>query len=354
MSKTLVQILRDASVEDLHELRGLVLEARKVSTSGSIKRDFTDDHVQGAHDLADEIRRFGGNTLANIPRQGGPEWGEVVKDVADKIKADYEAGASVEDMEVAVVAKLFELAWDKMSEADQKKLLEEILPLLADENRRFGDNTLGNIPREGGPEWEEVVKDVADKIKADYEAGASVEDMEIAIAAKLFESAWDKGSEADRKKLLKLLEKILPYIRNARVPGGKAWTAGGSSLALQAVFRSGGFPSYKLLMIVVNAVVRQVVGVGLMASGLSLATNAALTRTAAVLVGPIGWTITGIITAIQVAGPSYKVTIRCVPYVAYLRLKQKQSPQESQDPLSTPTPDPDAPAAGGEQAHQTE
>jgi uncharacterized protein YaaW (UPF0174 family) len=81
-----------------------------------------------------------------------------------------------------------------------------------------------------------------------------------------------------------------------------------------AVFRAGGFRSYKLTLIVVNAVLKAIIG-----RGLTLAGNAALTRTAAILTGPIGWAITALWTAVDIAGAAYRVTIPAVIEIAYLR-----------------------------------
>ncbi len=57
-------------------------------------------------------------------------------------------------------------------------------------------------------------------------------------------------------------------------------------------------------MIIANAILKAILG-----RGLTIAGNAALTRTMAVLTGPIGWVITGLWTAIDIAGPAYRVTI---------------------------------------------
>lgn len=232
MGRTVSEILSAASIEELHQLRDIVLAADKLSTDDRIRGDYTDPEVDGPY-LGDEIRKFGGNTFANIGRgDEGPRWAEVVEDVADKIKASYRKGASVEEMESAVLVKIVGDAWAKMSEAERQNLI---------------------------------------------------------AACKL---------------------------------SGKAWTTGGSAAALQAAFLAGGFQSYMILMIVVNGIVRQLIGVGLVTTGLSLATNAAITRTAAILTGPIGLAITGLITAMQIAGPPYKVTVPSVVYIAYLRKKQ--------------------------------
>lgn len=184
-------------------------------------------------------------------------------------------------------------------------------PYLGREIRKFGGNTFANIFRDDGPPYKEVVEDVADKINATYRKGCSVEELESAVIVKVLGDAWEKMSEAERQALI-----------GACKLSGKAWMAGGSAAALQAAFLAGGFQSYMILVIVVNAVVRQAIGVGLVSSGLALATNATLTRAAAVVVGPIGWAVTALITAIQIAGPSYKVTIPSVVYIAFLRQKQ--------------------------------
>lgn len=229
---TLNNILAAASIEELHQLRDIVLEADKLSTDDQIKRDYTNPAVDGPM-LGREICKFGGNTLANIGRGGeGPRWREVVEDAADKTKADYRKGAIAAEMESAIVGKLAGDLWAKMSEAERQALIAEV-------------------------------------------------------------------------KLT-----------------GKAWMSGGSAGAFQAAFQAGGFASYKILVIIVNGIVRQLIGAGLVTTGLSLATNAALTRIAGIVMGPLGWIVTGLLTAIQIAGPSYKVTVPCVIYVHYLRRKQ--------------------------------
>lgn len=224
--RTLHEILDEASGEEVDQLRQIVLSAEKLSTDGDI-------HILDGPDLGLEIRKFGGNTFANVFRGAeGPPYSEIAKDVADKVKANYDPGASTRDLESAVHSKVLGEAWKKMDEAERQALIAEC-------------GLTGQV------------------------------------------------------------------------------AANASAAAIQAVFRAGGFASYKLLVIVVNAVVRQLIAMGLVASGLSLATNAMLTRTAALVVGPIGWAVTALITAIQIAGPSYKVTVPSVIYVGYLRRKQE-------------------------------
>ncbi|MFC2611353.1 MAG: hypothetical protein ACFNYA_07650, partial [Capnocytophaga granulosa] len=83
-----------------------------------------------------------------------------------------------------------------------------------------------------------------------------------------------------------------------------------------ALLRVGGFGTYKMAVIVANAVARSLLG-----RGLSFAGNATLTRTLGVALGPIGWIVTGLWTLLDIASPAYRVTIPCVIQVAYMRLK---------------------------------
>lgn len=88
--------------------------------------------------------------------------------------------------------------------------------------------------------------------------------------------------------------------------------------AFQVVFQAGGFKSYQLTLIVVNAVMK-----ALMGRGLALAANATLARSMAILTGPIGWAITAAWTVIDVGGAAYRVTIPAVIQVAFLRSRKK-------------------------------
>lgn len=83
---------------------------------------------------------------------------------------------------------------------------------------------------------------------------------------------------------------------------------------LMAAWRAGGFQSYILLVSVVNAVMKFLVG-----RGLSFAANAALTRIASIMMGPIGWVLTALWTLIDIAGPAYRVTVPAVIQIAYIR-----------------------------------
>ena len=173
------------------------------------------------------------------------------------------------------------------------------------EIRKMGGNSFANVWRKQGPTYQEIVYDVAKKLKASVYKGASVVEMENAILEKLLEDAIGHMSEEEQLAILKEVDH-----------GDVALKGSASTLAI-AAFRAGGFKSYQLTLIIANQIARVILGQGLM-----LGTNAALMRWASILSGPVGWVIGGVWTAVDIAGPAYSVTIPCVIHIAMLRKKQ--------------------------------
>ena len=95
-----------------------------------------------------------------------------------------------------------------------------------------------------------------------------------------------------------------------------------ATIALQLALRGGGLATYKVALIIANTVWK-----ALFSHGLSLAANAALTRALSVAIGPIGWILTGLWTAVDMAGAAYRVTVPAVIQVACLRLIHNQRKQ---------------------------
>ena len=179
--------------------------------------------------------------------------------------------------------------------------------MIAAEIQCFGANTFMTVFRGGkGVEYKEVLMDVCDKMKVNYNKSSSVEKIEGNLLMKILEDSLEKMSPEELRELAEA----------TGVKNTSGITAEAMVGVFQAVFRMGGFKSYQLTLIVVNAISRALIG-----RGLTFAGNAALTRTMAILTGPIGWVITGLWTAIDVAGAAYRVTIPAVIQVAALRQK---------------------------------
>lgn len=179
--------------------------------------------------------------------------------------------------------------------------------LIAAEVQCFGANTFATIFRGGkGVLYKEVLMDVCDKMKVNYSKDSSTEKIENNLLMKILTDALEKMTPAELKELAEAVG-----IKNVSAMNAEAFVG-----VFQAVFRAGGFKSYQLTLIIVNAILKALIG-----RGLTFAGNAALTRTMAVLTGPIGWVITGLWTAIDIASPAYRVTIPAVIQVAALRQK---------------------------------
>ena len=179
--------------------------------------------------------------------------------------------------------------------------------LLAKEVRDFGGNTFVNMFRGEGPTYHEVVCDVAEALRAPFSRDQDITVIESSIMATILARALEEMTDEEKRAVL-----------DATGRANKAFLGPAAVTVLQSIFRSGGFASYQLMLIVVNGVLKQTIG-----RGLSFAANAALTKAMSALVGPIGLAVSILLTLAQIAGPSFKVTIPCVVYVAMLRAGQR-------------------------------
>jgi uncharacterized protein YaaW (UPF0174 family) len=192
--------------------------------------------------------------------------------------------------------------------------------LVAAEIQCFGANTLATALRGGhGVDYKEVLTDACEKLKVNFNKYSSAEQIEGNLLMKILKEALEKMSPEELKELADA----------TGVKNTSGITAETMTGVFQAVFKAGGFKSYQLTLIVVNAISKALIG-----RGLSFAGNAALTRTMSILAGPIGWVITGIWTAIDIAGPAYRVTIPAVIQVAALRQKHLYAEQANNVTIS--------------------
>jgi uncharacterized protein YaaW (UPF0174 family) len=183
--------------------------------------------------------------------------------------------------------------------------------LIAAEIQCFGANSFMTMFRGGeGVIYKEVLSDVCDRLKVNYNKESSSAKIENNLLLKILSDSLDNMSQDELKDLaesigLKNTSNITPELL---------------VMSFQATFRHGGFKSYQLALIIVNAVIKAIFG-----RGLSLVANATLVKTMSILTGPIGWVISGLWTAIDIAGPAYRVTIPAVVIVAGLRQKHLYS-----------------------------
>lgn len=176
---------------------------------------------------------------------------------------------------------------------------------IAAEIQCFGANSLVTIIRGGkGVLYREVLEDVSDKYGLKIEKEDTIIELEDKLLIKILGDALNKMSEVDRIEFGKFIG----------LTNLKTFTPASFTAALQMAFKAGGFTSYRLTLVIANAISRAILG-----RGLALAGNAALMRTASVLAGPVGWALTGAWTIVDLAGPAYRITMPAVIQVALLR-----------------------------------
>ncbi|EPC9282845.1 YaaW family protein, partial [Citrobacter freundii] len=158
--------------------------------------------------------------------------------------------------------------------------------------------------------YKEVLCDVCDKIKVNYNKNAKTEVIENNLLMKIMTDALESMSLEQIRELGSELG-----IKNTSGLTPQTLTAG-----FQAIFKAGGFKSYQLTAIIVNLVMKAIFG-----RGLSFVATGSLMRTMSVLTGPVGWAITGLWTAVDLGSTAYRVTIPAVIQVAYLRSQNTAS-----------------------------
>jgi len=184
---------------------------------------------------------------------------------------------------------------------------------IAAELQHFGGNTIANTWRGHGVDYREILLEVCDKMNVNYNKKSEIPVIEMNLLLKILEEAMADMSEEE----LKIIADELDLKTTS-------FTANAMSIALQMAIKNSGFMAYRIAMIVANAIAKALFG-----KGLAFATNRTITQTMAIFAGPIGWTITGVWTAIDIAGPAFRVTIPSVIQIAFLR--QMQLANENED-----------------------
>jgi len=181
--------------------------------------------------------------------------------------------------------------------------------LIAKEIRSFGGNSVVNLLRGDGVSYEEIVYDIANHQKVNFEKTDSISTIEREILTKILARAFDELSTEERKAILDDLD-----IYDTSLTGPAAVTA------IIAAARMGGFTTFKMTVIIANAIAKALLG-----RGISVATIAPFLKSIKIAIGPVGWIVTALWTAFDMASPAYRVTLPCVVQLAYIRQKAIQA-----------------------------
>ncbi|MCE3039681.1 hypothetical protein LW134_03135 [Helicobacter sp. faydin-H10] len=182
---------------------------------------------------------------------------------------------------------------------------------LAEEFQKFGGNTFANMARGYGDLYREILCDVCDKQKVSYNKGTPTQKIEIYLLQKieiylLQKILEDITKELNEEQIKELADELGIDHINIKTQGFVA--------ASMLTFRLGGFASYPTVLRMINLVWRFLFG-----HGLKLATNATIARVLSIATGPIGWAVTGVWTAWDIASPAFRVTFPAVLQIIALR-----------------------------------
>lgn len=182
--------------------------------------------------------------------------------------------------------------------------------LIAAELQKYGGHTWMNIARGGrGVTYYNIIRYACKKLKVTCSDGDTTEILEGKVLVKILEDSIQKMNHEQLKQLVKELN----------IPTQKL-TKQGVTIALQVLIKKGGFSSYKIAVIVANAVSR-----ALFKRGLSFTAGHTLTKSMAILAGPIGLSISALWVLFDIGAPASRVVIPAVIHVAYMRTKMNEN-----------------------------
>ena len=95
-------------------------------TSHSLFIEHSPDHHQYWHNIADELQRFGANSIATAIRGKGVLYHEIVKDVAEKLEIEVSKSDSVADIEQNILIQIVTKSLAELSPQDLKDLTDEL------------------------------------------------------------------------------------------------------------------------------------------------------------------------------------------------------------------------------------
>lgn len=131
----LADVLNNAEADDLAILIDIITDSGKgrISLSSEVCSKLTEANISAKIDaecralIAEELHRFGGNSLVNLFRGGsGVSYKEIVCDVAKQVKAPFNAKHDCITIEAAIIAKVMEKSLEKMSEGERQGFFKSL------------------------------------------------------------------------------------------------------------------------------------------------------------------------------------------------------------------------------------
>lgn len=161
------------------------------------------------------------------------------------------------------------------------------------------------------PSYSRIVCQVAEKLGIEH-FGVKVEDLEVEIARKVFQTVWEKMTP-DQKMAMEA------ELRRAAQEFDKSGALAESTSIFTALTAAqlSGFGVY-LLASTALGTLTSVIGITL-----PFAVYTTMSSAIAVIIGPVGWIGAGLFAIWKLTGANYKRLIPAILYVSALRAKQQ-------------------------------
>jgi len=221
--------------------------------------------------------------------------------------------SSNEDLE-PLVEYILKASTERLSSSPQYKRYHpdhsRYVDTIYEEIRLFGGNTLVNVFRREGPSYLEVLQDAAEKVGVKEVSKYPTIELEQRMIQELLRKVA-KDSEG------KARDDLEEAMREAGMSQKdyKAFISGASLASLLAPHLYRIFMS-RASQLIASAVAKQMLG-----HGLRMGAGFVGGRAGSLLLGPVGLVLAGIWTAVDIAGPAYRVTVPCTLHIAMLRQK---------------------------------
>lgn len=187
----------------------------------------------------------------------------------------------------------------------------EMYPVeILNEIRLFGGNTFANAFRSVGPSYLDVVRDAAKKVGVKKVKNLSLIELEQQMIETLLRKALKRVSGEDKEELEQAL-----YEAGLQAKDLRSLLSGGSLAAALTA------PLYRSFMLEGSKLIANAVSKQMLQHGIRIVGSSTASRALGFLAGPVGWIVTGIWTATDIAGPGYRVTVPCSLHIAMLRQK---------------------------------
>lgn len=191
---------------------------------------------------------------------------------------------------------------------------QKYLDVILEEIQRFGGHTAVNTFRGSGVLYREILCDVCDKCKVNYNKKSNIAIIEQNLLMKILEKSMEKMSADELKELAKEFNLSGVYTKQAIM------------LGLQTSIRTGAI-NYQLAVMVADSILKFLFGRGLLKI-LPVYTAFIPSVSTGIFAGPVGLALTGLWTLSDLAGPAYRVTIPVVIQIAFLRQEKLRREKE--------------------------